>query len=104
MLVIGSMICGSSYKECLSNKKLYFVAFIRLLFIPIAIYFILKLKIDDPLLLYIPVIVVSTPIATNAAIMANEYNANSSLASQAVFLSTLCSVITIPLISFLLFK
>ena len=104
MLVIGSMICETSYKECFSNKKLYFVALIRLLFIPIAIYFILKLKINDPLLLSIPVIVVSTPIATNTAIMANEYNANSSLASQSVFLSTLCSVITIPLISFLLLK
>ena len=40
----------------------------------------------------------------NNRFTANEYNVNTSLASQAVFLSTLCSVVTIPLISFILLK
>ena len=102
MLVIGSMICESSYKECFSNKKLYIVTLIRLILLPICIYLILKLRIKDSLLLSIPVIISSMPIATNTAIMANEYNVNTSLASQAVFLSTLCSVVTIPLVSFIL--
>ena len=86
------------------NKKLYLIVFIRLLFIPACIYFILKGIVNDKLLLSIPVILTSMPIATNAAIMANKYKANESLASQLVFLSALLSIITIPFISFLFIR
>lgn len=104
MLIIGSMLCESPVKECFFNKKLYLIAFIRLILVPVCIYFVLKGIINDSLLLSIPVIISSMPMATNAAIMANEYKANASLASQAVFLSTLFSIITIPFISFLFIK
>ena len=104
MLIIGSMLCESPAKECFLNKKLYLIVFIRLIFIPACIYFILKEKINDKLLLSIPVILTSMPIATNAAIMANKYKANESLASQLVFLSALLSIITIPFISFLFIR
>ena len=104
MLIIGSMLCESPAKECFLNKKLYLIVFIRLIFIPACIYFILKGIINDKLLLSIPVILTSMPIATNAAIMANKYKANESLASQLVFLSALLSIITIPFISFLFIR
>lgn len=104
MLIIGSMLCESPAKECFFNKKLYLIVFIRLLFIPACIYFILKGIVNDKLLLSIPVILTSMPIATNAAIMANKYKANESFASQLVFLSALLSIITIPFISFLFIR
>ena len=104
MLIIGSMLCESPSKECFFYKKLYLIVFIRLLFIPACIYFILKGIVNDKLLLSIPVILTSMPIATNAAIMANKYKANESLASQLVFLSALLSIITIPFISFLFIR
>ena len=63
-----------------------------------------KINVNDKLLLSIPVILTSMPIATNAAIMANKYKANESLASQLVFLSALLSIITIPFISFLFIR
>ena len=104
MLIIGSMLCESPSKECFFYKKLYLIVFIRLLFIPACIYFILKGIVNDKLLLSIPVILTSMPIATNAAIIANKYKANESLASQLVFLSALLSIITIPFISFLFIR
>ena len=85
-------------------STLYLIVFIRLLFIPACIYFILKGIVNDKLLLSIPVILTSMPIATNAAIMANKYKANESFASQLVFLSALLSIITIPFISFLFIR
>jgi malate permease and related proteins len=60
--------------------------------------------IKNPLLLGIPVIISAMPAAANTAIMAKSYNANDNLASQAVFLTTLGSIVTIPLISILLLK
>ena len=102
MLVIGSMLCASSASECFFNKKLYFVSFIRLVFLPFAIYLLFKGQIQDSLLLSIPIVISSMPAAANTAIMASEYDANATLASQAVFFTTLFSIITIPLISMFL--
>lgn len=102
MLVIGSMLCASSATECFFNKKLYFVSFIRLILLPVAIYLLLRGQINDSLLLSIPIVISSMPAAANTAIMASEYDVNATLASQAVFLTTLFSIITIPLISMLL--
>lgn len=104
MLIIGSMICEVPIKECFINKKVYLVSFIRLLGTPFILYFVFKGFVNDNLLLYIPVILTSMPIATNTAIMANKYKANAPLASQLVFISTLFSILTIPLVCFLIIK
>ncbi|MGL4913433.1 MAG: AEC family transporter [Romboutsia sp.] len=101
MLIIGSMLCTSSATECFSNKKLYFITLVRLVLLPIAIYLMLRGQIQDSLLLHIPVIISAMPAAANTAIMANEYDANTTLASQAVFFTTLFSIVTIPFISIL---
>lgn len=99
MLVIGSMLCSSSAIECFKNKKLYIVSFIRLILLPFLIYFILKGVVSDKLLFSIPIVISAMPAASNTAILANEYKANENLASQAVFISTLFSIITIPMIA-----
>ncbi|MGL6105974.1 AEC family transporter [Romboutsia sp.] len=99
MLIIGSMLCNSSAFDCFFNKKLYFITFIRLVLLPTIIYFMLKGIVRDDMLLAIPVVISAMPAAANTAILANEYNANESLASQAVFFTTLFSIVTIPLIS-----
>ena len=98
MIVIGSMLCLSSISECVRNKKLYIVSFIRLILMPILIYFILKGIVYDKLLFSIPIVIVSMPVASNTAILSSEYNANDKLASQLVFMSTLFSILTIPII------
>lgn len=99
MIVIGSMLCLSSVSECIKNKKLYIVSFIRLLLMPLLIYFILKGIVDDKLLFSIPIVISSMPVASNTAILSSEYNANDKIASQLVFVSTLFSIITIPIIA-----
>ena len=102
MIVIGSMLCLSSISECVKNKKVYIVSFIRLVLMPILIYFILKGIVYDKLLFSIPIVIVSMPVASNTAILSSEYNANDKLASQLVFMSTLFSIVTIPIISSIL--
>ena len=99
MIVIGSMLCLSSISECVRNKKLYIVSFIRLILMPILIYFIIKGIVDDKLLFTIPIVISSMPVASNTAILSSEYNANEKIASQLVFVSTLFSIITIPIIA-----
>ncbi|MGL5314737.1 MAG: AEC family transporter, partial [Peptostreptococcaceae bacterium] len=99
MLVIGSMLCSSSAIECFTNKKLYIVTFVRLILLPLVIYFILRGVVSDKLLFSIPIVISAMPAASNTAILASEYKANEALASQAVFISTLFSIVTIPMIA-----
>jgi hypothetical protein len=49
----------------------------------------------------VPTIIAAMPVAANTAILAQEYDGNSLLASQLVFVSTLLSIITIPLLAYL---
>ena len=102
MIIIGSLLANSSALDCFVNKKLYIVTFIRLLVLPVIVYFILKGWINDKMILAIPVVISSMPSAANTAIMANQYDSNITLASQCVFFTTLFSVISIPFISILL--
>lgn len=104
MLIIGSMLSDSFSFKFFLNKNLYIISFIRLIFIPLCIYLILKNAIYDNLILSIAIIISSMPAAANTAIMASEYGADTNLASQIVFLTTLFSILTIPLISLLIVK
>lgn len=98
MLAIGSMLCGTSAFDFFFNKHLYMLAFIRLIVVPVCLFFLIRSSVHDHLLFAIPVIISAMPAASNTAILANEYEANGHLAAQAVFLTTLLSLITIPLI------
>lgn len=99
MIIVGSLLYNASTLDCFFNRKLLFITFIRLLLIPFIVYFMLKGIVKDSLLLSIPVVISAMPAAANTAILANEYKANESLASQAVFFTTLFSMFTIPLIA-----
>ena len=103
MLLIGSLVSESRAIDCFKNKFLLFVSFIRLLVLPLIMYIILINSVTNSLLLHIPIIIAAMPAATNTAIMAIEYKSNEILASQAVFLTTLFSLITIPIVCFFLF-
>lgn len=102
MIVIGSMLAGSSVMECFKRFDMYVLAVLRLVAIPVLVFLVLRPFSFDSIVMAIPVVIAAMPSAANTAIMANEYGADVSLASQAVFFTTLFSVVSIPLISVLL--
>lgn len=102
MIVIGSMLAGSSAMECFKRFDMYMLAVLRLVAIPMLVFLVLRPFSFDSVVMAIPVVISAMPSAANTAIMANEYGADVALASQAVFFTTLFSVVSIPLISVLL--
>ncbi len=123
MIVIGSMLAGSSAMECFKRFDMYMLAVLRLVAIPVLVFLrfdmymlavlrlvaipmlvflVLRPFSFDSVVMAIPVVISAMPSAANTAIMANEYGADVALASQAVFFTTLFSVVSIPLISVLL--
>lgn len=102
MLVIGFSLADIPIREAFSDVRLYLFTFIKQVLLPVAAYFILKIFIHDELILGVSVIIIAMPVATMAVILANQYDRHTSLATRGVFLTTLASVVTIPLITWLL--
>jgi len=98
MIIIGSMLAEMRFKNIFSDFSIYYATLVRLLIVPIIVYVVLILLNADPLLLNICVILQAMPAAVMAPILAEKYGGDSLLASQCVFITTIVSSITIPIV------
>ncbi|HZD44140.1 MAG TPA: AEC family transporter, partial [Methanomicrobiales archaeon] len=102
MIVIGIILAGFPLREMFLGWKVYLVSGIRLLIIPLLLWLVLDFVFPNSLVNSVVIILAAMPVATNCAILAGEYEANPYLASKVIFISTLGSVVTIPIIATLL--
>lgn len=101
MIVIGLMLSRSNIQEALKNPILYLASAFKLLIVPIAITLVLKaFGVAGPALV-IPVMMISMPTASYVAMFSANYGNDAKFASQIVFLSSLLSMITIPIVTLL---
>ncbi|GFP74417.1 AEC family transporter [Clostridium fungisolvens] len=101
MLVIGSTLANFSIRNSIKEKWIYIFIIIKLLILPIIVWFVSRFFISDKLLLGILVIVSGMPVASNVVMMSNEYGGDQNFITKGVFFSTLFSVVTIPIIAVL---
>ncbi len=102
MLIVGARLADTKLKEVVADASVYYITLIRLIVIPLATFFLLRLTALDPIVIGVCVMATAMPVAANATIFAEKYGANPQFASRCVFVSTILSVITIPLIMLLL--
>ena len=102
MLVIGSTLAAIPFRGVFTEKRIYPVALIKLIIIPVLTWLIFRLFIHDPLMLGVLVMLAAMPTAANATMLSMVYGGNEELASKGIFLTTLFSIATIPLLILLL--
>lgn len=102
MIVIGTFLAPLPFFEMLSDTRIWIISSIRLLAIPAVVFLLISPFVHDPFLLGIPVLLAAMPVAANTVLLSEEYGVNAELASKGVFISTLLSLVTIPLISIFL--
>ena len=103
MLIIGMNLTGGSVSALLRNWDVLSSAFLRLLFLPLLTWGILMLlPVEDPLVIGVTLIIMAMPSPAVTSILAETYGGDTQFASEAVFLSSLLCLVTIPLISLLL--
>lgn len=102
MMVIGSSIANYPLKDIFSEKKVYLITIVRLVVMPLLAYFFLQLFIEDAQLVKIATITVGMPIASVVAMASTPYKEQGKAASIAVVFTTLCSLISIPVMCVLL--
>lgn len=99
MMVIGASMVNISLKELFRDVKLMIFCLIKLIILPILLLFVLKGMIGSEMLLGVCMVMIATPVASMTAMLAQQYDGNYSLASKGVALSTILSVITMPIVS-----
>ena len=97
MMVIGYSLSGMKLRALFSNKRLMVFSLIKLIIIPLVSVFMLHFFITDPILLGVCFIMVATPVGSMTAMFAELYDGDKETASMGVALTTLLSIITIPL-------
>lgn len=98
MIVAGATLAGTNLLVCLKNKRTYWMLLCKMLLIPTAAAVLLSFVPLDPMLISIAVIAVSCPVAAACPMFAVLYDQNTAYASQLFAVTTLCSIVTIPLI------
>ncbi len=99
MIVIGSTLAGVKFSTVFTDKELYLFSFLKLLVLPIITFFVLRFFIKDRTLLEISTILSGCPIAGNVSMLCMEYNRDVTLVSKGICISTLLSMISIPIVS-----
>lgn len=98
MIVLGSTFVNISYKKMLRDSRVWGMVLVRLfvlpLFVVLALTFIAK---DYELVAYTLLVAMSAPIGANVAILAQQYDRDTQLAASQIMMTTLFSIISMPL-------
>jgi len=104
MIYIGAMLYYADGKKMLKNRNVYLLSFNRLLLVPfmlIGIFALMNYLFPDLLrreVLNVVVMQAAMPCMVNVVIMVNILGKDDDIATANVFVSTILSVITLPLI------
>ena len=104
LLIIGSSMSHLTARTLLGNRTVYVTALMRLALIPVAIYFLCSVLGFSSLVVDINTVVIAMPVATYGTILCLKYERDTTLITEVTFITTLLSVITIPLIALLFTK
>lgn len=101
MMVIGASMVSIDIKKLFMDVKLLLFAALKLVVVPVAGLFLLKNFVHNDMLLGVCMVMIATPVASMTAMLAQQYDGDYELASRSVALTTILSVVTMPLVSFI---
>jgi hypothetical protein len=102
MIVIGSLLATLPLGSMLADRRIWIISVFRLAIIPLLVFLIIRPWVFDPHLLLVPIILAAMPVAANTVLLAEEFGVNAELASKGVFLSTMLSLVSIPIIAIII--
>lgn len=98
MMMIGSSLAVYPIKDSFTDWRSYVFAFVRLMIVPFVTMLICRLIHIDPYYANITIITNAMPVGSMVLMLATQYNANVKIITRNIVVSTLLSVITIPIV------
>ena len=102
MIIIGIQLAESKIREVLDNKHLFQILILKLIAIPVMLFGIFMWFPFNNFVFCIVIFAMAMPSAAIIPVLSEIYDTNAKLAAQAVFITTMFSVITIPICGILL--
>lgn len=102
LLLVGSLLAGLPAGQVFASPKLWILSALRLLVMPAALCLILRGLDIGYMVLGVAVTQMAMPVAVNGSMLSMEYGGDTQCMAQVTFLSTLASIVTIPVIAALL--
>ncbi len=98
MIIIGANLALMDIKEVFNELIVYPYTLIKQIILPVIAFPVIAYFIKDPLIQGITLVNLAMPVGNSAVLFATQYDHDVSLAAKTVFITTLFSVFTIPLI------
>ncbi len=102
LLLVGSLLAGLPARQVLHSPRLWLLSFLRLLVMPVVLWAILRAMGVESMVLGIAVVQMAMPAAVNGTLLSMEYGGDTEAMAQVTFLTTLASILTIPIVAALL--
>jgi len=99
MIIVGSILAKVRIKDVFKEISIYYGSLIKLIIIPLVL-ILIKLGLKDNTTIINTIIVIQAmPAAAMTSIFAADFNKEKEYSSIVVFITTLLSIVTIPIIS-----
>lgn len=98
MIMIGSSLAVYPIKDSFTDWRSYVFAFVRLMIVPFVTMIMCRLLHIDAYYANITIITNAMPVGSMVLMLATQYNANVKIVTRNIVVSTLLSVITIPIV------
>ena len=98
LLIVGSSMSQLPLRALLGNLTVYLTTALRLVLLPLGVYYMTKNLGFSELVVNINTVVIAMPVATYGTILCLKYEKDTTFITEATFITTLCSMITIPLL------
>lgn len=101
LMVIGSSMARLPLKEIIGSPKVYVASLLRLVVVPLSVYFLFRFCGVSDVINNINTVIIAMPVASYGTMFCLKYGRNPSLMTEMTFVTTLGSILTIPLITLL---
>ena len=103
MIVLGTYIAGMDIVKLITDKKIYFISFIKLTVVPvITLLFFMLFPFVEPEIRQVVLLATCTPVGLTAPLYSQLFGGDYIHAARLVGLSTILSIITIPMFVYIM--
>ena len=100
MMVIGVSVAKMPFAEVFKGVRVYAFSFITLLLIPIIASFVFRGLENNNVIFGVFILMFAMPVGSIVTMLIKEYGGDEGLCSKTTIITTLLSIITIPLVAF----
>lgn len=99
MMIIGASLASLNLKELFMDGKLLVFSIIKLVVIPVAGVLLIRQFVSNEVICGVCMVMLATPVGSMTAMLAQQYDGDYEMASKGVALTTVLSVVTMPLVA-----